>query len=196
VFQTTAILGRERGMSEQEMNRMKHVLPVMAIFGAIAVPALAQENGPVSTATVYACADISDDEDRLACYDNAVGRLKSAEAAGEVVSVTRQEVEDVQRDSFGFSMPSLPKLTMPKFGGGDDRELNELVASVERVTKSARGKVIVYLDNNQVWQQTDDKRVYISRRQSFEQAAVRKAAFGSFMMKLDDGVLFRAERIR
>lgn len=176
---------------------MKHVLPLMAIFGAMAVPqALAQEDGDVSTSTVYACADITDDMQRLSCYDSAVGRLKSAEEAGEVVAVTRKEVETVQRESFGFSLPSLPKLTMPKFGGGDDGELKEVTAGVERVSSGPRGKVIVYLDTGAVWQQTDDKRVYVSKRQTFETAEIRRAAFGSYMMKLDDGVLFRVERIR
>lgn len=176
---------------------MKHVLPLMAIFGAIALPpALAQDAGEVSTATVYACADIAGDAERLACYDTAVGRLKSAEEAGEVVSVTRKEVETVKRESFGFSLPSLPKLTMPKFGGGDDGELKEVTANVARVAKSSNGKTLVYLDTGAVWQQTDNKRVFVSKRQTFETATVRRAALGSYMMKLDNGVLFRVERIR
>ena len=170
---------------------MKHVLPAMAIFAAMTAPALAQEAEPVSTATVYACADIDGDAERLACYDDAVGRLRSAEESGDVVSVTREEVENVKRESFGFSLP-----TLPKFSFGDDDDLDSVMAGVERVTKNSRGEVVVYLDNNQVWQQTDDKRVYVSRRVTFETAEVRKAAFGSFMMKLDDGVLFRVERIR
>lgn len=176
---------------------MKHVLPLIAIFGATALPLAAAQDGDVSTATVYACADIEGDSERLACYDNAVGRLRTAEEAGEVVSVTRKEVETVQRESFGFSLPSLPKLTMPKFGGGDsDGELDSVTANVERITSGARGKVVVYLDDGAVWQQTDDKRVYVSKRQTFKTAEVRRAAFGSYMMKLDDGVLFRVERIR
>jgi len=73
-----------------------------------------------STQDVYACATIETDAERLSCYDSAVGRLKAAEDAGEVATVTREEVEQVKKDSFGFSIPSLPKLALPKLGGGDN----------------------------------------------------------------------------
>lgn len=150
-----------------------------------------------STEEVYACAAIEADADRLACYDNAVGRLKAAEEAGEVATVTRAEVEQVKRDSFGFSIPSLPKLALPKLGGGDDDgEINEIQQAVVGARTNPYKKVIITLDNGQVWEQTDSTRIYISKKRPPQNATIKSAAIGSFKMKLDNGRSFRAKRIK
>ena len=157
----------------------------------LAFAALAQET-PIED--VYACASEADDAARLACYDAAVGRLKSAEEAGEITTVTREEVETVRRESFGFSIPSLPSLAMPKFGGGDGDGLEEVTFAVASIRKDPYGKLIVTLENGQVWLQTDSNRVSYSRRNGVEEAVIKTASMGSFRMKLDGGRAFRVER--
>lgn len=167
----------------------------------ILMPVSLAQDEAASTDAVYACADITDDMERLACYDNAVGRLKVAEEAGEVTTISRAEIEEVQRDSFGFSIPSLPKIAMPKFGGGDKdgrpavEEFNEISAGVTRVRKDSTGKLIVQLENGQTWKQSDTRRVYL-RGGSADAAVIKKAALGSFRMKLDGGTAFRVDRIK
>ena len=176
---------------------MKYILLAAGAAMGISMPSSADEStGNASTASVYACSNIAGDSERLTCYDAAVGRLKAAEDAGDVVTVTREQVEEVKRDSFGFSLPSRPKLVMPALGGDDkDNELTEITSPVARVSSTSDGKFVIYLENGQVWQQTDNKRVYYSRKVGVDNATVRSAALGSFMMKLDDGVLFRVRRI-
>lgn len=163
-----------------------------------ALPAIADEIA--STDAVYACAGLDDDMARLACYDDAVGRLKAAEEAGEVTTISKAEVEEVQRDAFGFSLPSLPKLAMPRFGSGDDKDddgtINSVTTGVTSIKKSKVNGLTVTLDNGQIWQQTDSRRVPYSKRKGVEAAEVKKASFGSFMMKLDDGPAFRVKRLK
>ncbi len=101
-------------------------------------PALAQS---AALGDVYACAEKADDAARLACFDAAVRELKADEASGEVRAVTRTEVEAVERDAFGFNLPSLPRLR-GLFGGSDDaqapRKAEALTAPVQRrETRSA-----------------------------------------------------------
>ncbi len=175
-------------------------LALLAVFGLAALPALAED---VSTSDVYACKEIAGDAERLACYDAAVGRLKAAEEAGEVKTFTRKEVEEVKRDSFGFSIPSLPKLA---FGGkdadGNDKsdELKEVtfaIASVKKEKDLVRrdgDRVRVTLENGQVWVQTDDKNVRVKK--SPKEARIYQAALGSYKMKLDGGLAFRVERVK
>lgn len=67
---------------------------------------------------VYACASIDDSDARLACYDNAVGRLQQAEATGEIRTISRSEVEAVERDAFGFNLPNLSNLVDIFSGSG------------------------------------------------------------------------------
>ncbi|WP_143435515.1 hypothetical protein [Henriciella aquimarina] len=167
-----------------------------AILGMI-LPAAAEESQSASTAEVYACADIASDSERLACYDAAVGRLKSAEQAGDVVTVTRDEVEQVKKESFGFSIPSLPKFASSMFSGDDgDDKLDEMTVPVTRVSRAHSGDFIVYLENGSVWQQIDTKSVFYSEKRGVETATVKSAALGSYRMQLDDGVFFRVKRIQ
>lgn len=171
-------------------------LSLIFAFSIFAPIALAEEDKPVSTQAVYECAKLSEDVERLACYDAAVGRLKAAEDAGEVTTISRTEVETVQREAFGFSLPSLPRIAMPKFGDGSDGEIKEIVAGVEKIRPSRVNGLTITLDNGQVWQQTDGRRVTYSKRKGVEEAVVKQAALGSFMMKLDGGVAFRVKRVQ
>ena len=174
-------------------------LALLLAAGLVALPGLAED---VSTADVYACKEIASDTERLACYDAAVGRLKAAEDAGEVKTFTRKEVEEVKRDSFGFSIPSLPKLA---FGGKDDQgkdksdELKEVTFAIKSVKAEKdlvhrdKDRLRITLENGQVWVQTDDKSV---RARSQKEARIYQASFGSYKMKLDGGLAFRVERVK
>lgn len=175
-------------------------LALIAALSLTALPALAED---VSTSDVYACKEIAADAERLACYDAAVGRLQAAEDAGEVKTFTRTEVEQVKRESFGFAIPSLPKLA---FGGKDEagkdklEALKEVTFAIRSVTKETDpvrrdGKrVRVTLESGQVWVQTDDKNVRVKKNP--QEARIYQASFGSYKMKLDGGLAFRVERVK
>lgn len=177
---------------------MRFILPSLAlILGTSA--AVAQDDQPISTQAVYDCAALSDDTERLACYDNAVGRLKAAEESGEVTTISRSEVETVQREAFGFSLPSLPRLAMPRLGSSGDADgatVTEITSGVKSIRSSKVSGLTITLENGQIWRQTDNRRVNYSKRKGVDQAVVKQAAFGSFMMKLDGGVAFRVKRIQ
>lgn len=167
-------------------------LALIAALSLTALPVLAED---VSTSDVYACKDISGDTERLACYDAAVGRLKAAEEAGEVKTFTRKEVEEVKRDSFGFSIPSLPKLAFGGKEGGDKaaaEDLKEVTFPIKSIG-GERGSLRITLENGQVWAQTDDKGI---NPRGQKEARIYKAALGSYKMKLDGGLAFRVERVK
>ncbi len=173
----------------------KFLLPA-ALIG-IATPVMAaQEDQPISTQAIYACAEITDDADRLACYDETVGRFEAAEAAGEVTTISKSEVEEIKKDSFGFALPSIPRIVMPKFGGDDKDDLESVTMAVTEVERLRYDNLRVTLENGQIWEQTDGKRVQFSKRVGVESAKITRAAFGSFKMKLDNGVSFRVKRLR
>ena len=180
---------------------MKRPIALIAVaISLTALPALAED---VSTSDVYACKEIAADADRLACYDAAVGRLKAAEDAGEVKTFTRKEVEEVKRDSFGFAIPSLPKLA---FGGKDEsgkakaddlKEVTFVIRSVKKekdLVRRDRDRVRVTLENGQVWVQTDDRNIRV--KGSPKEARIFQASLGSYKMKLDGGLAFRVERVK
>jgi len=72
---------------------------------------------PSEVTAIYACKTLTDPDARLACYDTAVGRLEVAQKSGEIVTLSKTQVEKVKKDAFGFNIPSLPGLGK-LFGGG------------------------------------------------------------------------------
>src|SRR5271169_4971735 len=54
-----------------------------------------------------ACRVITDPTDRLTCFDKAAAALDEAQAKGDVVVVDRQQVHEVKRQAFGFSLDAL-----------------------------------------------------------------------------------------
>ena len=99
---------------------------------------------PDELQAIYACKSISSAQERLACYDNSVGRFEEAEKSGEVVTVSKTAIENVEREAFGFNLPSLPSLSRI-FGGNStsndkpkkvekENDLTAPVKQAERVT--------------------------------------------------------------
>ena len=83
------------------------------VFGGVvlSLPAHAQSSAqPDELQAIYACKSITSADERLACYDKSVGRFEAAEKSGEVVTVSKTAIEKVERDAFGFNIPSLPSL--------------------------------------------------------------------------------------
>lgn len=213
-------------------------IPTMALLLASIFLISSAEAAPLDE--VYNCAAIDNSDDRLACYDAAVGRLQQAEASGDVRMVTRKDVEAVERDAFGFNLPTLPRLKgiFSIFGEPDDKPTppkrdaltapvvsnngaartatvmptRSLAPPVEiesvdqivhglRTTKEFGGskKTRFYLDNGQVWDQVDTRRVRIPRERDGRENTVeiRRAALGSYLLRVNgEGAAVRVRRRR
>lgn len=63
---------------------------------------------------ILACRSIQDVQARVACFDASTGRLAAARQTGDIVIVEREDVEAVERDSFGFNLPSLPRFQISR----------------------------------------------------------------------------------
>jgi len=106
-------------------------------------PAQAQTSSqPGELQAIYACKSIITATERLACYDGAVGRFEAAEKSGEVVTISKSAIEKVERDAFGFNIPSLPSLGRI-FGGSEKtdksktiKKENDLTAPVKEASRS------------------------------------------------------------
>jgi hypothetical protein len=166
----------------------------LAGIGLVAIPAQAKKDGDQPTPEVFSavvdCRSISDDAARLACFDAAVGKLADAQAAKEVMVLSSEEVRRTKRGLFGF--------VLPKFGlfGGDDDEdgiepLKELTATIASFS-GGTGRYVFTLDDGAVWEQTDG--AYLKRPKAGSQIVIRRAALGSYMARVDDGIGFRIKR--
>jgi hypothetical protein len=167
---------------------------------AAAAPALAQvqapQDDPAVLRQVYDCTSIADDAARLACFDAAVSGLRAAQAEGSFAAIDREQAAELNREAFGFNLPSLPRLGLPRLGGGEDRpaelEVSEVNMVIERVSRAGDGDYVFIMTNGQRWEQVSNERVSMIRPGG--EVRIRRAAMGSYLMIVEAGG--PAQRVR
>jgi hypothetical protein len=141
-----------------------------ALFAMISMTVLAAPASAWATGSFMDCGPIENDDERLACYDRV---YEQATGTGETsvqpepapqqpaadaapagpAPVTEDATDDVAIEqaraeaAFGF-----PRATYPD-------ELEVLSSEVIRFSRNSRNQVLAYLENGQVWAQSDNKRV-------------------------------------
>ena len=174
------------------------VVTVLAFAGTAAAQQTAPSprSSPEVLAKVYACAALTEPQARLACFDAEVAGLKSAEAEGQFAAVDATRARQIQRESFGFSLPSLPQLGLPTFRRSTESSAQEdsFESQSMKIARLGRfdGRSSFVMDNGQVWVviETEDNRL----ARPGADVTIRKAALGSFLMSVQAGG--RALRVR
>lgn len=160
---------------------------VTTLFLISGLPVWAQSDDGLKTPEVlealFACKTIASPEERLACYDEGVGRVEQAQSSGDLVAIDKESAQQIKRESFGFNIPSLPKIAFPKLGGGDDID-ETVVLTIERYKVSPRKKYTFYMANGQVWEQIDGE-VRRKPRGKDQTLHIRPAALGSFIAQIN-----------
>lgn len=159
----------------------------------VAGPALAQ-GAPKGSEAFLACARITADSERLACYDRAVGelsaegrrlaaeRVAAAEAAAKAKAEAeaRAAAEAAERaraaEVEGFGVPGG---TRPERAGRIDR----IAAMVTETFTDSQRKLVFLLDNGQMWRQTDGVLVAIVRPGT--PVVIRRATMGGFTLRIE-----------
>jgi hypothetical protein len=138
--------------------------------------------------SLRACAAQSDSARRLACYDKEMARGAPSAPA---------------HDSVASSASSAPKVPAPEeFGLSKERarakqgkaERQELTAHVTSVTQLQNGRERIALDNDQIWEQTEDDWGF--NPQSGATATITSGVLGGFWMATDAYRKVRVKRIR
>ena len=166
---------------------------------------------PREISNVFACRDITAADLRLACYDKAVGRLEIAQKSGDIVAIGKKDLEKIERESFGFNIPSLPKFNK-LFGGlkdttsgigkkafkskGIENANANVILEINRTKEFGYNRTRFYFKNGQVWEQIDSKKVRVSKKKPGN-AHIRKAALGSYLLRVNGhGSAIRVRRVR
>ncbi len=132
------------------------------------------------------CRQIDDIEKRVTCYDEVVDsryRSESREAADAIAPPAPagdREVPDAQ-SLFGTDDAEARQIVETTL---EIEQIDRIEAAVSGVRKSAGDKMIVTLDNGQVWRQLDSKTLYLK---TGEVVIIRKASFGSFLLEKKSG---------
>ena len=116
---------------------------ISVIMGLFAVNVASAQVGetPDELIAIYKCKSIEKPEIRLECYDNAVERFEKADNDGELVTVRKAKIQNVEREAFGFNIPSLSSINrifgLKEKSDSDTvtaeiKDKNDLTASVKK----------------------------------------------------------------
>jgi len=182
-----------------------------AMLTVVALPALADPRDDALQA-VSKCAAIADGTARLACYDAAAPGVKDAlaapapEAAPPAQVAEQPPTPEEQESWFGRNIGGLfgsapEQQTTPEAFGSDrlpttqakvEDQKKELESITQKLTDYAFtpfGKVIVFLDNGQVWRQLqgDPERLYLKKNPGDNSVTISRGLLGSYDMTANDG---------
>ena len=158
---------------------------------ALASPSLAAPSRTAVLQSVIDCRTKADPAQRLACYDSAVASLDVAEQKGDVVVVDREQARAARKQAFGFTLPSLSL-----FDRGEKPEnLDQVSVAVKRGYQNGEGRWVVELADGAVWVQTDSEPLARGPKPG-SGAEIKKAAVGSYFLKLEGQRAIRARRVQ
>lgn len=180
---------------------MRVAFALIATCALFAAPRAAVAQEP-PLAKLYACADIADAGQRLACFDGAIAGLKQADASGDVAVVSRQQVQKVEKEAFGLSVPSVADLAASAApaaaSASSDRPnakpvkpakpkpLSQVTLAVKSIQTDNHGEMTFIMENGQVWKKIDTGSLGAIGKGPWT-AEIRKASFGSYMLTLGGG---------
>ncbi|MEZ5959512.1 MAG: hypothetical protein R3C30_03670 [Hyphomonadaceae bacterium] len=169
-------------------------LAFIALIGSVAAQEQAATTPDVLD-QVYGCRSITDEAQRLACYDGAVGRLQEAQNTGNLVAVDRGQAQEMDREAFGFSLPSLSRIFGSNSGGGGNSGASASTPQFERVdniqmqiasvTHRRNLPSTFRMTNGQVWVQIDDEVARNVREGG--SVTIQRASMGSYLMRVEAG---------
>jgi hypothetical protein len=156
--------------------------------GASAQDKQAQGPAPKIFTDVTDCRAITDNAQRLDCFDRTVGALASAQQSKDLYVADKETMRETRRGLFGFNLPKVKLF--------DNDDIGEDVKSIETTIKSVgmgRQGYVFVLEDGARWAQTDG--AYMDKPKAGSKIRIRRAALGSFMGSIDGKVGFRIERL-
>ena len=169
-----------------------HFVALGAAGLACAAPALAQQQQPAGTpnalAGLMSCRALTQDAQRLACFDREAQRLGTSVQAREVVVVDRESIRESRRSLFGLRLPRIAIFD------NDEDAPKEIKSSISKVDKLNFDRHQLTLSDGSVWRTMEDVQGFFPR--AGEEIVVSKAGIAGYRARIDGGRALRVERVR
>lgn len=138
------------------------------------------------------CRGLSDNGQRLACFDAQVALLDEAEAKQEVVVVDKGQIKQAKKSLFGLSVGKLPFFGNKSGDDSSEEGDNYIDSKISGVRMGPSGKWIFTLEDGARWSQTE----YDTIRQPKNGDAIRikKTTLGGYMANINGGHGIRVKR--
>lgn len=174
-----------------------HVRLVTVAAAALGLPAMAAGKDIQVSAIrdVIDCQKVPEAPARLSCFERAVTALAAATSQGDVVVLDREAVKKTRRELFGFSVSTADLFDGPR-GKGDKQseELDEIATTIAAVSQNRAGDYVLTLAQGGRWEQISTGSFGRAPRAGMK-VEVRRAAFGSYKMKIGDAPAIKVRRI-
>ena len=171
------------------MTRMRWLTAAAAPMLLIGMPVAAQ---PADAALkgLAECGGVADPAGKAACYDTAYAALNQQVKSGEISIIRRKEAQEAQRGAFGLELPSLSLFDR---AAGNDGPLQSVSDELVRAYQDGGGRWIFELKGGATWRQIDNGTISPKPRAGAV-VEIRKAALGSFFLKVGEARGVRAKR--
>lgn len=136
------------------------------------------------------CRKLTDNAQRLACYDAAAAAFDQAEVKGDVVVVDREQAREVRRQAFGFQLPSISIFAR----GEATEDLDNSDGVIAAVRQDSGGRWTVRLEDGAVWASNGPEQLFKTPKAGMK-VRLRKASLGSYLMMIDNQGGFKAHRV-
>ena len=144
--------------------------------------AATQIGGSELVKAVQACQSIREDSARLACYDKTATALVTATTQGDVAIVDKNQVRQVRRSLFGFSLPKMPFFSGSKMQSADE-EPKRLESTLASFHSLANGFFGFTLTNPQsTWETTEGSSLFEPKAGS--KVIIERGSLGSYYAEI------------
>lgn len=142
------------------------------------------------------CGEIASPAERLACFDTAYAEQRieamskrTTSTVTETTAVASQsdETTSVEREAAAAPVQQRSATAAEADFGlpkpQDEVESEFLVSAIVRVDKDAYDRLVIHLENGQIWKQLENKRFQIPKKDPM--AEIRHGSFGSFRLFIE-----------
>lgn len=186
-------------------------VPVCPGLAGVALAQVSNQGGnsdwSAEAERVFACRQIADADDKLACFEREVAALETAVRGREVLVLDREDVREARRGLFGFNLPNIALFgkeaneerrdedaSAGKKSRGDVEDVDRLEARLTDARETGQGRWELVLDTGARWAQTDRTPV-LRQPRAGDSVVIRKAALGSYMVSIEGARAFRVRRV-
>jgi len=167
-----------------------HIRKAMALIAAL-VLGHAWAAAEPAPAGIESCGQVTDDKQRLACFDRELAlqkERKQTTAPPVVIRSTPPQPELSPEQAMGLTPAKILQIQ----GGPSSTKLNKLAVKIQGVSKNGSGREVFTLDNGQVWSQVETDSNFSV--QPGDTVVITRGALDSFFMSAGSHMSTRVRR--
>ena len=137
---------------------------------------------------LFQCQTITSSEERNRCFSNETAKLQRATEAGEIIVIDQKVAADRSAAAFGLRQPDVLSTDF------DVETPQQVTSTLASSAQFAEGKYRFTLADGSTWAQTDSDPIRLRPRDGAT-VTVRRAALGSYMLRIERGRDIRVQRV-